>query len=231
MPGRHYTPMQTPAVVVNVKTYEKGTGTHAVSLAKTMQQVHDDTGASLAIAVQATDIHPVARAVDIPVFAQHMDGIGYGSHTGWTLPEALAAAGADGVILNHSEHRLRVDRIAAALQRAGELGLETIVCADTVDVAGAIAALHPMAVAVEPPELIGGDVSVTTADPDIVTQSVAQVEQVAPAVQVLCGAGVKTADDVTAALELGTLGVLLASGVVKADDPGRVLRELAGAVI
>lgn len=231
MPGQYYTSMETPAVVVNVKTYEKGTAGDAVALARMMQQVHDDTGASLIIAVQATDLHRVAQAVDIPVFAQHMDAIGYGSHTGWTLPEALAEAGADGVILNHSEHRLRVDRIAASVQQARELGLAAIVCADTPGVAGAMAALHPTAVAIEPPELIGGDVSVTTADPDVVTRSVARVQQVASDVQVLCGAGVKSAGDVTAALELGTVGVLLASGVAKADEPETVLGELAGAVV
>ncbi len=231
MAGLHYTSMQTPAVVVNVKTYKKGTGEHAVTLAQTMQQVHDDTGASLVIAVQATDLYRVAQTVDIPVFAQHMDAVGYGSHTGWTLPEALVEVGADGVLLNHSEHRLQVDRIAAAVERARELGLAAIVCADTPGVAGAMAALHPTAVAIEPPELIGGDVSVTTADPDVVTRSVARAQQVAQGVQVLCGAGVKTADDVTAAMELGTVGVLLASGVVKADEPETVLRELAGAVV
>ncbi len=231
MPGWHYTSMQTPAVVVNVKTYEKGTAGDAVALARTMQQVHDETGASLAVAVQATDLYRVAQAVDIPVFAQHMDAIGYGSHTGWTLPEAVAGAGADGVLLNHSEHRLRVDRVAASVQRSKELGLEAVVFADTPGVAGAMAALHPPYVAIEPPELIGGDVSVTTADPDIVTRSVARVQQVAPEVQVLCGAGVKTAEDVAAALELGAGGVLLASGVVKAAEPDAVLRELAGAVV
>lgn len=223
--------MEFPAIVVNVKTYEKGTGEHALSLAHMMQEVHDDTGASLVIAVQAVDLYRVSQAVDIPVFAQHMDAIGYGSHTGWTLPEALAEAGADGVILNHSEHRLRADLIAAAVERAGELDLETIVCADTPAVAGAMAALHPGSVAIEPPELIGGDVSVTSADPDIVKRSVATVQQVAPSGQVLCGAGVKTAKDISAALELGTVGVLLASGVVKTADPETVLRELAGAVV
>jgi triosephosphate isomerase len=231
MPSRHYVSMNTPAVVVNVKTYRKGTGGHAVSLARTMQQVHEDNGAALAIAVQTSDLYRVAQAVDIPVFAQHMDAIGYGSHTGWTLPEALVAAGADGVLLNHSEHRLRADVVAAAVRRAGELGLDTVVCADSPDVAGAMAALHPGFVAIEPPELIGGDVSVTSADPDIVKQSVARVQQVAPEVQVLCGAGVKTAGDISAALDLGAVGVLLASGVVKADEPETVLRELAGAVV
>jgi len=223
--------MKTPAVVVNLKTYEKGTGIHAVRLAETMQQVHEETGASLVIAVQAADLYRVAQVVDIPVFAQHMDPVGYGSHTGWLLPEALVAAGADGVLLNHSEHRLRADKVAAAVERANELGLEAIVCADSPAVAGAMAALHPGYVAIEPPELIGGDISVTSADPDIVTRSVARVEQVAPAVQVLCGAGVKTAGDISAALDLGAVGVLLASGVVKAAEPAEVLRELAGAVV
>ena len=81
-------------------------------------------------------------------------------------------------------------------------------------------------IAVEPPGLIGGDVSVTTADPAIVSGTVDAVIAVDPEIAVYCGAGVKTGDDVRTAMDLGAHGVLLASGVVKAKDPEAVLRDL-----
>ena len=81
-------------------------------------------------------------------------------------------------------------------------------------------------VAVEPPELIGGDVSVTSVDPRIVSDTVEVVNSINPEVTTLCGAGVKNGMDVAKAIELGTSGVLLASGVTKAQDPESVLRDL-----
>ena len=95
-----------------------------------------------------------------------------------------------------------------------------------IDEARALAALNPTMIAVEPPELIGGDISVTSADPEIISATVAAVKEVNPNVRVLCGAGVKNGADVAAAIELGAEGVLLASGVTKASDPGYVLLDL-----
>ncbi|MEK6851522.1 MAG: triose-phosphate isomerase, partial [Candidatus Thermoplasmatota archaeon] len=85
----------------------------------------------------------------------------------------------------------------------------------------------PDYLAVEPPELIGGNVSVTSARPEVITKAVERIRAVDPHVLVLCGAGVKSGRDVAKALELGTVGVLLASGVVKAKNPEKALRDLA----
>jgi triosephosphate isomerase len=81
-------------------------------------------------------------------------------------------------------------------------------------------------VAVEPPELIGGDISVTKANPRIVEDTVDAVKEANRSVSVLCGAGIKTGADVKAALDLGADGVLLASGVVRAKDPRAALLDL-----
>ena len=86
--------------------------------------------------------------------------------------------------------------------------------------------MGPTFVAVEPPELIGGDISVTTADPKIVSDTAEAIKQLNPNVKVLTGAGVKNGQDVAKAIELGTDGVLLASGVTKAEDPKSVLLDL-----
>ena len=222
--------MKTPAIVVNVKTYKEGTGKHALEIAKVMERVNEDTGVSMVIAVQAADIRTVADSVKIPVFAQHMDAIKYGSHTGWILPESIKEAGAGGVLLNHSEHPMNMKDISRGIQIARELELETIVCTNNIDVTMAAAALSPDFVAIEPPELIGGDISVTEAEPDIIRGAVRKVKEINPDVKVLCGAGVKRGKDVEKAIELGSAGVLLASGVVKVDDKEGVLREMASVI-
>ena len=219
--------LKTPVIVLNVKTYDEATADKALEIAVLMDKISNETGASMAISVQATDITICAEKVSIPVWAEHIDPIKPGSHTGWTLPEAVKAAGAVGTLINHSEHRLILADVDTCITRAKELGLDHIVCSNNVATSKAIAAFSPNFVAVEPPELIGGDISVTTADPGIVNKSVENVKKVDDKVKVLCGAGVKNGKDVVKAIELGADGVLLASGVVKAADKEKVLRDLA----
>jgi len=109
---------------------------------------------------------------------------------------------------------------------AKELGLDQIICSNNIATSKAIAAFSPDFIAVEPPELIGGDISVTTADPGIVSGSVDVVQNIDRNIKVLCGAGVKNGRDVAKSIELGADGVLLASGVVKAQDKEKVIRDL-----
>lgn len=219
--------LKTPVIVLNVKTYSEAVGTKAVSLAQAMEKVSQETGVSMAIAVQASDIYLCSQSVKIPVYAEHIDPVKPGSHTGWTLPEAVKAAGAAGTLINHSEHRLKLSEIDACLTRAKEVSLDQIVCTNNIMTSKAAAVLNPQFIAVEPPELIGGDISVTTADPGIVSGTVEEVKKINKNAKVLCGAGVKNGVDVKKALELGAEGVLLASGVVKAKDKIEVLRNLA----
>jgi len=219
--------LKTPVIVLNVKTYTEATGNKALEIAMLMDKISKELGASMAIAVQATDISLCAKKVSIPVFAEHIDPIKPGSSTGWTLPEAVKAAGAVGTLINHSEHRLKLADVDTCIARAKELNLDQVVCSNNVSTSKAIAAFSPSFVAVEPPELIGGDISVTTADPGVVSKSVEAVKSINKNVKVLCGAGVKNGVDVAKAIELGADGVLLASGVVKAKDKESVIRDLA----
>lgn len=217
--------MKIPIIVVNAKTYETGTGEKALELAKIMAELSKKYDASLALAVQPADIRLVAPS-GIPVLAQHIDPITYGNNTGYILPESVEAAGAIGTLINHAEHRLKLAEIDAIVSRCRELGFVSIVCTNNVSTSSAAAALGPDFVAVEPPELIGGEVSVTTANPEVVKGTVEAVKKVNSDVHVLCGAGVKNGKDVKKAIELGADGVLLASGVTKAKDAKAVLEDL-----
>ena len=208
-------------VLVNLKAYD----CDPVAVAEAAAAVASESGVRVGVAPQAAALAAVAET-GVETWAQHVDGVGPGSHTGSTLPEAVVAAGASGTILNHSERRLRLAAIDDAVRRARESGLETVACGNTPAQVAAAAALGPDAVAVEPPELIGTGTPVSRADPDVVRDAVEAVAAVDPDVDVLCGAGISTGEDAAAARELGADGVLLASGVAKADDPEAALADL-----
>ena len=211
-------------VVVNFKTYQTAHGASAEELALAMSGI--ETDARMIAAVSALDLAAVvAAAPDLEVWCQHLDPVGFGSNTGWLHPETAIERGATGTLINHAEHKVSIEHVAMLLDQVPE-DFEVCACAADIDEAQALAALGPTYVAVEPPELIGGDVSVTSADPGIVSGTVAAVREVTDEVGILCGAGVKGGADVATAMELGTTGVLLASGVTKADDPGAALDDL-----
>ena len=204
-------------VLINLKAYP----CDPVEIGSIAAEVAADTGVRIAVAPQAADLAAVAET-GAETWAQHVSSVEHGSHTGSTLAEAASRAGAEGTLLNHSERRLRLADIDGSLRAAERAGLETIVCANNPRQIAAAARLDPDSVAVEPPELIGTGTPVSKADPDIVTDSV----DAASGTPVLCGAGISTGEDLVAASDLGAEGVLLASGVAKADDPRSALESL-----
>lgn len=222
--------VQAPRIVVNAKVYPEVTGADgALRLAQACAAAAAEAGTVIGLAPPLVELAGLGRRRDLQgvrLFAQHVDGTPPGAGTGWVTAEAVRAAGATGTLLNHAEHKLPHEPLRAAFARAREAGLATLLCADSQAETEALALLAPTYLAVEPPELIGGDVSVTSADPRIVSAAADAVRRLSPRTLPLCGAGVKTGRDVAAALELGAHGVLLASGVVKAPDPLAALRDL-----
>ena len=207
--------MEQPMIVVNFKTYASASGEAATSLLEAMQ-AHADGAATMVATVSAFDLGALGTISGaVQVWTQHLDPVGLGGYTGWLEPQTAIARGASGTLINHAEHKVELEHVRTLLEMLPD-GFPVCACAADVDEAKAPAALGPTYIAVEPPELIGGDISVTTADPAIVSDTVAAVKAVNPAVRVLCGAGVKNGKDVAKALELGAEGVLLASGVTKA---------------
>ncbi|NJE08360.1 triose-phosphate isomerase [Thermococcus sp. M39] len=223
--------LKEPIIAINFKTYAQATGEGALRIAKAAEKVYKETGITIVVAPQLADLYRIAQEVEIPVFAQHIDPIKPGSHTGRVLPEAVKEAGAVGTLLNHSENRMILADLEAAIRRAEEVGLMTMVCSNNPKVSAAVAALDPDYVAVEPPELIGTGIPVSKAKPEVITDTVELVKRVNPNVKVLCGAGISTGEDVKKALELGTVGVLLASGVTKAKDPEKAIWDLVSLII
>ena len=220
--------MGAQLVVVNFKTYETAHGIAAEELARAMASI--ETDARMIAVVSAFDLSAVVDAAPkLEVWTQHLDPIGFGSNTGWLHPDTAISRGASGTIINHAEHKVSLEHVAMILDSVPE-DFTVCACAANIEEARALTALQPDYVAVEPPELIGGDISVTTADPDIVISTAAAISEINENVGILCGAGVKNGADVAMAIQLGTSGVLLASGVTKVADPVSALADLVSKI-
>jgi len=213
-------------VIINFKTYAEATGRNALRLSRIAEKVGEESGVYVGVAPQYVDIATIAAETSVPVFSQHIDPITYGSHTGSVLVEAVKEAGAVGTLINHSERRLLFKDIDSAVRRAKEADLISLVCADTARNSSTAAFFSPDIIAVEPPELIGSGVPVSRARPEIVSETVSLVKKVDKGITILCGAGITMGEDVGAALKLGTEGVLISSGVVRAKDQRSALMDL-----
>ncbi|KUO82759.1 MAG: triose-phosphate isomerase [Caldivirga sp. MG_3] len=219
--------MKVPVLIINMKAYPELLNGGAVKLAKAAEKVARELGASIIVAPPHTYLRQVVEAVGIPVYAQSADPVDPGARTGHIPLEFVKDAGAAGVIINHSEHRLLLNDIAYLVGKAKTLNLETVVCAPDPPSSAAAAALYPTAVAMEPPELIGTGRSVSRTKPDVVVETVNAVRRVNGEVKVITGAGIEDYNDVAKALELGTVGVLVASAIVRAKDWEAKITELA----
>jgi triosephosphate isomerase (TIM) len=228
---REFRTIRTPIIIVNFKTYIEATGKRGVELAKVADKVSKDSGVTIAVAPQFTDLKSIVEEVEIPVFSQHIDPIKPGAYTGHILPDAVKAAGAVATIVNHSERRIKISEIEEVLSLARASDLATLVCTDTPGVSAAVASLGPDMIAIEPPDLIGTGVAVSKARPELITDAIKRIRLVNASSEILCGAGVSTAEDVGKALQLGTRGVLVASSVVKGRNPSQLLEDMSDEIL
>jgi len=208
-------------LIVNFKNYEKATGEGAAEMASQVNKAAEETGERIIVSTTAPDLLR-GEERDIEVFSQHVDTESFGSHTGSVLPEVVKEAGASGTLISHSEQRIP-DKVDEAVGRAKEAGLTTIVCAQSPEECEKFTEFEPDYIAYEPPELIGGDVSVSSAKPELIEEAVEKSGDVAT----LTGAGIKSREDVEKSIELGCEGVLVASGIVKAENPEEAVKGLA----
>lgn len=218
--------MNTPIVILNYKTYLESSGENALELARALKSASEESGITMVAAPQAADIYRIQDQISLLIFAQHIDPITPGGHTGSNLIETLIEAGISGSLINHSENRMKLADIDEVIQLCKQNDIESCVCTNNIATSKAIATFSPDAVAVEPPELIGTGIPVSQAQPEVVEDSVKGVKSINKKIKVLCGAGISTGDDMKAAMDLGADGVLLASGIVKAKNPKEALLDL-----
>lgn len=214
-----------PLVLINFKTYKESAGDKALKLAKKISKVQR-TKYQIAIAPSLLTIKEIAQKTNLKVFSQHTDHVSLGAHTGRIPADELKAIGVKGTLLSHSERKIPLRYLKEIVEICKQKKLKTVVCASTISEVKKTAHLNPDYLAYEPKELIGGNISVTEAKPDIIVKAVELVKEISPGTKVLCGAGVHSKEDLGHALLLGTEGVLVGHAVAKAKDPKKFLEGM-----
>ena len=219
--------MQSPFLIVNPKSYLYGN--ESLKLAKAADQAAKDTGLPIIFTCPYADVRMIRENTEnIIVCVQSMDPLTPGRGMGHVLPESLKEAGADAVFLNHAENPKTLSDLYACIRRAAELDMTSIVCADSITEAKAVACMNPDVVLAEPTDLIGtGQV----ADDAYTMEAIDQVRKVNPDVLVVVASGVSTAEDCYNMIRLGADGTGGTSGILNAPSPAGRIREMAEAIV
>ena len=220
-----------PCFLVNYKAYEGTAGTDGLELAKTVDAVRQQTGASFAVAPQTPDLYRIAEATDLPVVAQSVDSTAAGRGNGNISLASVAEAGASGALINHPESQDAFGDVADIVAGCAEHGLESIVCVDSVELGRAAVAFDPDCLLFENPADIASDSALARTEPERVEAFVSMVEAERPETRVLLGGGITTAADVVASLERGADAAGAASAFVDASDRSAWLSEIATALV
>lgn len=206
-----------PIIVINLKTYQQGE--KSVKIAKEIERVDKN----VILGVQASDIYEIAKKTKLKVYAQHVDPFEPGRNTGYILPEAVKKDKAVGTFLNHSEHKLKMDVIKKTIAHCKKIKLKTMVFVKDIKQAKEIEKLNPDFLIYEPPELVAGNISVSSAKPEIIKNLSKKLKKTT---RFLVGAGIKTREDVTKSMKLGAAGIAVSSAITQAKEPKKKLKEL-----
>jgi triosephosphate isomerase (TIM) len=214
-------------LIINFKNYEEVSGDRAIKLADSARQVAENLQLEIVLAPPHPVLALLAKEIRIPVICQHVDDEKMGASTGFIMPEIAKSYGVVGSLINHSEHRMKMSSISRLVERLRKLDMVSIVCAQEPQEVVEISNLEPDFIAIEPPELIGSGRAVSKENPTIITKS---IEGAGSRSSIICGAGISDKDDVSKAMDLGSQGILVASGVIKAASWEKKITELASAM-
>ena len=215
--------------IINCKNYEEVSGDKIIKFVKTSEKIAKKLKVKIAIAPPQHLIGLVANST-IPILAQHIDDSKVGSTTGFMVPELLKKSKVKGSLINHSEHRISPNDIKKLVTKLKELKMISVVCVKDVAEARKYAKLNPDYIAIEPPELIGSGKAVSKERPELITKAVTAVKAADNKTKLLCGAGIVSGEDVAKAKELGSKGILVASGIIKAKDWNKIITEFAKSI-
>ena len=216
--------------IINCKNYEEISGDKIKKFIKIAEQVSKKYKIKIAISPPQHLIGLVANS-SIPILAQHIDDSKIGSTTGYIIPELLKKSKVKGSLINHSEHRISSKEIEKLVLRLKELKMISIVCVKDVAEVKKYLKINPDFIAIEPPELIGSGKAISTEKPDLIQKAARIVNDSKNKTKLLCGAGIVSGEDVAKSIELGSKGILVASGIVKAKNWNKIISEFAKALV
>ena len=215
--------------IINCKNYEEIAGDKIVKFVKTVEETSKKYKIKIAVAPPQHLIGLVTSS-SIPILAQHVDNAKIGSTTGFIIPELLKKSKVSGSLINHSEHRISSGDIAHLVLKLHELKMISIVCVKDIAEVKKYVILNPDYIAIEPPELIGSGKAISNERPELITKAVDIIKTGKNKTKLLCGAGIVSGNDVTRALELGSKGILVASGIIKAKNWSEIIGEFSKAM-
>ena len=216
--------------IINCKNYEEISGDKIKKFIKIAEQVSKKYKIKIAISPPQHLIGLVANS-SIPILAQHIDDSKIGSTTGYIIPELLKKSKVKGSLINHSEHRISSKEIEKLVVKLKELKMISIVCVKDVAEVKKYLKINPDFIAIEPPELIGSGKAISTEKPDLIQKAARIVNDSKNKTKLLCGAGIVSGEDVAKSIELGSKGILVASGIIKAKNWNKIISEFAKALV
>ena len=216
--------------IINCKNYEEISGDKIKKFIKIAEQVSKKYKVKIVISPPQHLIGLVANS-SIPILAQHIDDSKIGSTTGYIIPELLKKSKVKGSLINHSEHRISSKEIEKLVLKLKELKMISIVCVKDVAEVKKYLKINPDFIAIEPPELIGSGKAISTEKPDLIQKAARIVNDSKNKTKLLCGAGIVSGEDVAKSIELGSKGILVASGIIKAKNWNKIISEFAKALV
>ncbi len=216
--------------VINCKNYEEISGDKIIKFVKIAEKVSKKYKVKIAISPPQHLIGLVSNS-SIPILAQHVDDSKVGSTTGFIVPELLKKSKVNGSLINHSEHRIPSKDIEKLVSKLSELKMISILCVKDVAEVKKYLKLNPDYIAIEPPELIGSGKAVSTEKPELIAKAAKAVNDSKNKTKLLCGAGIVSGEDVAKASELGSEGILVASGIIKAKSWNKIISEFSKALV
>ena len=216
--------------IINCKNYDEISGEKIIKLAKISQRISKKYKIPIAIA-PPHHLIPLITEFNVIILAQHLDDKKVGSTTGFMIPEIVKKSKINGSLINHSEHRISEKEIKNLVKRLKRLRLKTVLCVKNVNELKKYLKLNPTFIAIEPPELIGTGKAISTERPQLITKAVDGVKSAKNSTKLLCGAGIVSGKDVTRAKELGSKGILVASGIVKARNWEKIIDEFSRSLV
>lgn len=174
-----------------------------------------------------TDLRMISNNTEnIILTAQHMDPLKPGRGMGHVLPESLKAAGSEAVFLNHAENPLKLNILVDSINRARELDITSIVCADSLEEAVSIAELKPDILLCEPTELIGTG---ETSSDEYIIETTKKIKEINEDILVMQASGISNGDDVYNTIVKGADGTGATSGIMEDSNSAKKLEEMIAA--
>jgi triosephosphate isomerase len=214
-------------IIINCKNYLEIAGEKIFQLSEIAQDISERYKIEIIIAPPQNSLFYLSQFIKLPLICQHVDDEKIGPTTGFIIPEIAKSYGASGSLINHSEHRMEHANIKNVIERLRQLNMFSVVCASTSREVGELSRFNPDMIAIEPPELIGTGKAVSKVNPSIITESVKEARTYSKNVKVICGAGIVDKTDIQSAINFGSQGILLASGLIKSESWKNKLIELS----